>query len=141
MGLVLGLIGGLVSLIPASAEGSVLPFRTLHRTQAQTMFSQSVRAPPAPGHDVVEREFAGREALAAILAAVAVAGEDVPAVELDRWSGGAGHKSEADDPRNLDLEVDRSGSSRRPGSLKRAGLGDLAPALEVVREVAAVVEW
>src|SRR5689334_2277593 len=38
-------------------------------------------AAPAPGKDVVEAQLAGREPLAAVLAAVAVAGEDVPPVE------------------------------------------------------------
>jgi len=48
VGLVRGLLGGLVRRIPASA-GVRPPFRTLHRTQAQTMFSQSVRPPRLRG--------------------------------------------------------------------------------------------
>src|SRR4051812_5280387 len=41
----------------------------------------------AAGEDVVEAQLAGGEPLAAILAAVAVAGEDVPAVEFDLLAG------------------------------------------------------
>src|SRR5262249_52619540 len=63
-------------------------------------------AAPAAGDDVVQAELAGGEPLAAILAAVAVAGEDVPAVELDLLAREPVVAQEPDDARDLDLEVD-----------------------------------
>ena len=69
-----------------ASRGVRPPFFTLQFRQAQTMFSQVAPA-PAAGHDVVEAQFAGRELPPAILAPVAVAGEDVAAVELDLLPG------------------------------------------------------
>ena len=57
----------------------------------------------ASWNNVVEREFAGGLFFAAILAAVFVAGEDVPAVEFYLTSGQAVVKQEANYPRYGDI--------------------------------------
>src|SRR5215469_7562652 len=82
-------------------------------------------AAPAAGEDVIEAQLGGGEPLAAVLAAVAVAGEDVAAVELDLVPGQAVVGQQADDAGDLDLEVDGADEVvvgvLEPG----AGLGDL----------------
>src|SRR5262249_43732071 len=64
------------------------------------------RAPLAAGHHVVEAQLAGRELLAAVLALVVVAGEDVPPVELHRLLGEPVVAHQPDDARHLDLAAD-----------------------------------
>src|SRR5262245_32253770 len=63
-------------------------------------------AAPAPGKDVIERQLAGCEPFAAVLAAVAVTREDVAPVELHLLAWEAVIRQEPDDAGNLDLEVD-----------------------------------
>src|SRR4051794_8741937 len=88
-------------------------------------------APAAPGHHVVEAQLAGREPPAAVLAAVAVAGEDVPPIELDPGPGEPVVGQEPDHAGDLDLEVDGPDEIvvgvLEPGP----GLGDGSPAVEV----------
>src|SRR5205823_4971926 len=60
----------------------------------------------AARHDVVQAQLRGRIALAAVLALVVVAREDVAAVELHRLLRQLVVVEQADDPRHLDLAVD-----------------------------------
>ena len=55
---------------------------------------------------MVERELAGGEAFAAVLAFVLVASEDVSAIELDVGAREAVVKEQANDPRDGDVEID-----------------------------------
>ena len=97
------------------------------------MLSQRALAALALGNHVVERQIGGRHLLAAILAAAAVAGVDVAAVELHILPGELVITQQADDPRDRDLEshgvdpVDAASgsklalsceSSRQPSKLK-----------------------
>src|SRR5262249_39008049 len=65
-------------------------------------------APLAPRHDVVQAQFGGRKTLAAVLALVVVAREDVAPVEFHRLLGQLVVFQKADDARHLDLAVDRA---------------------------------
>ena len=71
---------------------------------------------------MVEAELAGGELSPAILATIAVAGEDVAAIELDLLTGQPVVAEQADDPGNLDLEVDRP-DELVVGALEQAGPG------------------
>lgn len=89
--------------------------------------------------NVVERQFAGGIALAAILAAVSVAGEDVPPIEFDLASGQAVVEEEADNAGDGDVEI----YGRNPVAAIRLEIAlefaDLAPALEIVVGVCALL--
>ncbi len=94
----------------------------------------------AAGDDVVEGQFAGGEAFAAILAFVFVAGEDVPAVELYLVAGQAVVEQQADDSGYGDVEIyggDPVMSIRLEVMSEPA---DLAPALEVVVGISTLLE-
>src|SRR5262249_23368309 len=62
-------------------------------------------AAAAARDDVVETELAGGEMLAAILAAIAVAGEQIAAVEADRLPRDAIERQQANHARHLQLEI------------------------------------
>ena len=98
------------------------------------------RAALAARGDVVERQFAGGEALAAILTAVAIAGIDVAPVEFDILARQAVVDRQADDPRHGD--VDPHGANPVVG-VRLVALGQVrqvAPLREVVGGVAALVD-
>lgn len=63
-------------------------------------------APQSPRDDVVERQLAGCEALAAILASVLIAGKDVPSIEFDLASWQTVVEQQSNDPRHSDVKVD-----------------------------------
>lgn len=71
----------------------------------------------APWDDVVEGEFAGREAFAAILAPVFVAGEDVSPVKFDFVTGQTVVKEQSNNAWHGDIEV-YSRDPVVPGGLK-----------------------
>ena len=81
---------------------------------------------------MVEGKLAGGETLAAILAAVSVAGEDVPPIEFYLASGQAVVEEEADNAGDGDVEI----YGRNPVLAIRLEiafeLAYLAPALEIV---------
>lgn len=97
-------------------------------------------AAQAAGDNVVKRKLAGRETLAAILAVVFVAGEDVPAVEFDLVSRQPVVKEQSDNPRHGDIEI----HGRDPVVPVRLEippeLANLAPAMEVVVRVPPLLE-
>src|SRR5262249_732838 len=97
-------------------------------------------APLAPRHDVVERQLARGELLAAELALVVVTREDVPPVDLHRLLGQPVVVDQADDWRHLDLAVHGS----YPvvillPEVARPVVTDLTPGLEVVGRESAVL--
>jgi len=93
-----------------------------------------------PRDDVVERQFAGREMLAAVLASVPVAGENITAVEFDLGSGQAVVEKQPDNPRHGHMEID-GGYPVVPVRLEIASeLAYLAPALEIVVGILALFE-
>ena len=89
-------------------------------------------AAPAAGHHVIEREFARREVLSAVLAQVAVAGEDVTAVKPQTLAGTAVARNQPDDPGRLEF-VSHSADPILIGAAE-VGLqgGELTPRIEVV---------
>jgi len=92
------------------------------------------------GDDVVEREFAGREATATILAAIFVAGEDVSAVEFHIVLRQAVVKQQPNNPRHGDIEVDGGNPVVAIRLELPAELAHLAPALEIIIGVSAFLE-
>jgi hypothetical protein len=60
------------------------------------------------GRDVIETQLAGRKAAAAVLAAMGVAGEDVPAVQTHVLPRQMVEPQQTDDARDLDAEMDRA---------------------------------
>lgn len=94
----------------------------------------------ASGDYVVERQFAGRETLAAILAVVFVAGEDVPPVEFYLVSRQAVVKKQPDNSRHGDIKI----HCRDPVMAVRfeipPELANLAPALEIVIGISALLK-
>ena len=93
-----------------------------------------------PRDDVVERQLAGREALAALLASVFVAGKDIPAIEFDFASGQAVVKQQPNDPRHGDVKVNRRDPVMPIRLEITPELTDLAPALEIVVGIPALFE-
>jgi len=89
---------------------------------------------------VVERQFAGREVLAAILAMVFVAGEDVPAVELDLVSRQTVVEEQPNDSRHGNMKI----HGRYPIVPIRLEITPeltyLAPALEIVVGISTLFE-
>ena len=89
-------------------------------------------AAQAPGDDVVEGQFAGREAFAAILTSVFVTGEDITPVEFHLVPRQAVVKQQPDDSRHGDIEI----HCRDPIVPVRLEIppemADLAPALEII---------
>ena len=81
------------------------PFWTLQLMQAQTILSQVDYTALAARHDVVQAQLRGRELLAAVLALVVVAREDVAAVELHRLLRQLFVAEQANDARHLDFAV------------------------------------
>jgi hypothetical protein len=96
-------------------------------------------APGASRDDMVQRQFGRGIPLAAILAAVTVAGEDITTVKFDGRSRQAIIDQQPDDPRNGNVEMD----GRDPVMFGRleflAVLADLAPGLEVVVTVSSLL--
>ena len=92
------------------------------------------------GQDMIKAEFVGSESPAAILAAVAVAGENVAPVELHSGLGEAIIRQEPDDPRHQDFKMDRADEIVLGLSKAGTSLGNLAPALEVIGLILTVVE-
>jgi len=89
---------------------------------------------------VVERQFAGWETFAAILAAVSVAGEDVPPIEFYLASRQTVVEQQADNPRDGDVEIygrDPVAAVRLEVALEFAYI---APTLEIVVGVCALLE-
>jgi len=90
--------------------------------------------------DVVQRQLTGREMLAAVLAPVLIAGENVTAVEFDLGSWQAVVKKQPDNPGHRHMEIDRR-DPFVPVRLKIAPeLAHLAPALEIVIRISALLE-
>src|SRR5262249_17917498 len=98
------------------------------------------QAAAAPRQNVVEAQLGRRGPLAAILTAIAVPREDVAAVEFHFLARQAVVSEYADDARDLNLEVDGANIFIVRTLEERAGLGDLAPALEVERHVSVVID-
>ncbi len=95
----------------------------------------SALAAPAPRNNVINGEFRQREFTPAVLTVVAVPGENVSAVELDRRSRQAVVEQQPDDPRHGDIKIDR----RDPVVVRLERFPDLAqlpPGLEIIVEVA-----
>src|SRR5262249_23199520 len=95
----------------------------------------------AARHDVVQAQLVGREALAAVLALVVVAGENVPPVELYRLPRQLVVAGQADDARHLDLAA-RGANPVVVFLAEVLGpeLTDLAPGGEVVGGELAVLQ-
>lgn len=91
------------------------------------------------GNDMIQAQLRRAEPLAAVLATVVVAGEDVTAVEFDLLAGQAREGQHAYDPRNRDLKTNGS----NPVVISRLELApkgaDLRPIIEVVGNVSAVL--
>ena len=130
-GLRFGRTGFLISLMPASC-GVRPPLRTLHRTHAHTRFSHDRVAAAAGGHDVVEAQFAGGEPLAAVLAVIAVAGEDVAAIEPHALLRHAIVVQQPQHARHLDLKVHAANPVLVRLLELRLQLADFAPRFEIV---------
>ena len=90
--------------------------------------------------NVVEREFAGPESLAAILAFVPIAGEDVSSIEFDVGSRQAVVKEQADDAWHCDVEIDGCDPIVAVGLELPAELADLTPVGKIVVRIAALLE-
>ena len=56
-------------------------------------------------YDMVQRQFAGGELLAAILTSVAVTGKNIPAIEFDGLSRQPVVKQQSNDPRHGNIEI------------------------------------
>jgi hypothetical protein len=97
-------------------------------------------APSAPRDDVIEAEFAGHAFLAAILTTIRVARENVAPIEFDSLPRSSVEGQEADDPRDLNFEMDRS-DELVVGALEHCtGLGDFSPAIEIERQILTLVD-
>ena len=93
-----------------------------------------------PGDYMVERQFAGREALAAVLTSVFVAGEDISAIEFHFVSRQAVVEQQPDDSWYGDIDIDGGDpiiSVRLEISPEPA---DLAPALEIIIGISVIFE-
>ncbi len=90
--------------------------------------------------DVVQRQLTGREMLAAVLAPVLVAGENVTAVEFDLGSRQAVVKQQPDNPGHRHIKINRP-DPFVPVRLKIASeLAHLAPAMEIVIRISALLQ-
>lgn len=93
-----------------------------------------------PGYDVVKAQFRGRKLLSAVLAGVAVARENVAAIELHLSFGKPGKGQNPNDAGNKQRETNGSD----PIVLVRLELllesAELGPILEVVGDIAAVLD-
>ncbi len=130
-GLRFGRTGFLISLMPASC-GVRPPLRTLQRTHAQTRFSQRRVAAAARGHDVVQAQFARGKPLAAVLAVVAVAGENVAAIQPHALLRHAIVVQQPQHPRHLDFKVHAANPVLVRLLELRLQLADFPPRFEVV---------
>jgi hypothetical protein len=94
--------------------------------------------------DVVEAEFASVEVFAAVLAEVAVAGEDVSSVELDALAWEFFVAQQADDFGDGELHPDGADPFvfvvGEAGVVAVCGVGGVGPVFEVVGGVGAVVD-
>ena len=96
-----------------------------------------VHAALRAGHDVVDGELGGWEDAATVLAAVAIAREEVAAVELHRLVGEAVVAEKADDAGDCDLKADGADPVVLFGLELVLQGADLDPGVEVVVDVAA----
>lgn len=99
-----------------------------------------VTAVAAAGQDVVQAKLGAGKLLAAVLAAVAVAGEDVSTVELDLLFGQAIVEQEPHDSRHGDIEADGADPIVGVRLELPAELADFNPGLEIVTQVVAVLD-
>lgn len=91
------------------------------------------------GNNVVERKLSGGETLAAILAGILVAGEDVAAIEFYLAAGQAVVEEQADNAGDGDVEI-HGGNPVATIRLEIAlEFADLAPGLEIVVGVSALL--
>jgi len=98
----------------------------------------AVAATERAGQNVVDGKLAGGEVPAAVLAGIAVAGEEVPAVEFDGLGREAVVAHEADDARDCDLQTDGANPVVLLGLEAALVLRELGPAAKRVRVVLAV---
>ena len=97
-----GRFGLRISVMCASC-GSRFPFRVLHGMHEHTTFSQVVSAAAVARQDVIEIQFAAIKNVAAILAGVLVALENVVAREFHFLLRQTIEEQEHDDARDADL--------------------------------------
>ncbi len=97
-------------------------------------------APHTPRNNVVQRKLAHRESLAAVLASVFVAGEDVSTIELHFRPRQPIVKKKPNNPGHRNIEIHR----RYPVVPVRLELAtkltDLAPALKIIVGIAALFQ-
>jgi hypothetical protein len=89
---------------------------------------------------VVERQFAGRETPAAILAVVFVAGEDVPSVEFDLVPGQPVVKKQPDYSRHGNIKIHGRDPIVPVRLESPPELAHLAPAMEIVVGISTLLE-
>jgi len=92
------------------------------------------------GDNVVEREFAGAESLAAILAFVPIARKDVSSIEFDVGSRQAVVKEQADDAGHCNVEIDGGDPIVAVGLELPAELANLTPVRKIVVGIDALLE-
>ena len=86
-------------------RSSAALFDIARRTGADNIVPGSL-APHTPGNNMIQRQLAGGKSLAAILAPVLVAGEDIAAIELYLVPGKSVIKQQPDNSRYGDMEID-----------------------------------
>ena len=119
--------------------GSAAFFDVAGRAGADDVLPVCFAAHASRDH-VVERQFTRRVALAAELADVLVAGEDIAAVELDLVSRQAVVEQQPDDSRHGDMEMYRRDPVVAVRFELTPQLADLAPAIEIVIGIPALLE-
>ena len=119
-------------------QSAALADVALHATTHDVI--PGVSAIAAARYDVVQAELGGGELLAAVLAAVAVAGKDVAAVEFDLLFGQSIVQQQPHNARHGNVESHGADPVVGMGLELSAELADLDPGLEVVAQVLAVFD-
>jgi len=93
-----------------------------------------------PRDNMIKRQLAGWKTLAAVLAAVFVAGEDISTVKFHLVTRQSVEKQKPDNPRHRNMEIHRR-DPIVPVRLEIAlELAHLAPALEIIIGISALLE-
>ena len=108
-------------------------------TGAHDIFPRG-RAALAARNDVVERQFTGRELIAAVLTAVVIAREQVASVELHLLSRQPIVNRQANNPRHGNIEAHRLNPVMFVGFEFARKLAEIAPLGKVVRDILTVID-
>ena len=124
--------GRLLNQNHMSLLGRAAPFLDIARRTGTDNIAPGRSAPHAPGNDMIERKLTGGEALATILAPVAVTREDVATIKLHLVARQPIVEQQANDARHRNIEPHRGDPVMAVWLELTPELAGLAPTLEIV---------